>query len=147
MYSVAKTGKSMNVTDVELKQFFGLNLLMGCISNPRLRMYWQNGIVLNKVIECMSRDRFLALRTNIHFVNTVTIPEEAKTNKLWKVQPVVDAVRTTCAKLRCDFGYYSIDEQMIPFSGRCKLKQYVKNKPRPVGLKKCCNYIIFRYCP
>lgn len=44
MYSVAKTGKPLLTTPVELKKFFGINLLMGCLPYLRLRMYWQGGI-------------------------------------------------------------------------------------------------------
>ncbi|XP_049948040.1 piggyBac transposable element-derived protein 3-like [Schistocerca serialis cubense] len=83
----------------------------------------------------MSKEQFLALRNNVHFVDTIKPPEEAKTNRLWKVQPVIDTVRRRCHSLPRSFNYYSIDEQMIHFTGRCKLKQYIKGKPRPVGLK------------
>ncbi|XP_068081805.1 piggyBac transposable element-derived protein 3-like [Anabrus simplex] len=135
MYSVVKTGKSINTNPQELKKFFGINLLMGCIRYPRLSMYWQKGIQLNLISECMSRDRFLLLRKHLHVVDTVNKPNDADSNALWKVQPVIQKVRDVCLQLPRGNGSYSIDEQMIPFLGRCKLKQYVKNKPRPVGLK------------
>lgn len=60
-------------------------------------------------------------------------------NRLWKVQPVLDAVKGGCNKILRQPGNYSIDEQMVPFVGKTTLKQYVPNKPRPVGLK---NFVI-----
>lgn len=55
------------------------------------------------------------------------------------MQPVIDTVRNQCMKIERTKGNYSVDEQMIPFSGKCIMKQYVRNKPRPVGLK---NFVI-----
>ncbi|XP_066999015.2 piggyBac transposable element-derived protein 2 isoform X1 [Anabrus simplex] len=49
------------------------------------------------------------------------------------------SVRERCLQLPRVESSYSIDEHMVPFTGRCKLKQYIKNKPRPVGLK---NFVI-----
>ncbi|KAG8251040.1 hypothetical protein J6590_089080 [Homalodisca vitripennis] len=63
---------------------------------------------------------------------------QQKSNRLWKVQPIIDAVRKRCLELERGSGTYSIDEQIIPFLGSCPVRQVVKNKPRPVGLKKLC---------
>lgn len=49
---------------------------------------------------------------------------------------MIELIRNRCRALeRKPNSSFSIDEQMIPFLGRCPVKQYVRNKPRPVGLK------------
>lgn len=123
-----------NTNPRELKTFFALNVLMGCFLFPRLRVYWQRGYSLPSVTDYISRDRFLLLRNIFHMVDTESPPANGQ-NRLWKVQPIIDAVKRVCLDIPRDFVTYSIDEQMIPFTGRCPLRQFVKNKPRPVGLK------------
>lgn len=138
-YYLAKTGKSINATAERIKQLYGMHAVMGCIKYPRVSMYWKRGVELQLISSVMPRDEFFALRSSLHFVNAEVTPAEAETNKLWKVQPVIDAVRKRCLELERAPGPYSVDEQMIPFTGRCSMRQYVKGKPRPVGLK---NFVI-----
>lgn len=104
---------------------------------PRLHYYWSVKYDQKEIFTHMSRKRFFTLRNHLHFVNNLDVPREVKdSNKLWKIQPVLDAVRQQCLRReRLSTDKYAIDEQMIPFSGKCNLKQFVKNKPRPIGLK------------
>ncbi|KAL0829643.1 hypothetical protein ABMA28_003149 [Loxostege sticticalis] len=76
------------------------------------------------------------LRTNFHVVEEDIAPVGNK-NSLWKVQPVLNQVKNACEKIEKLPGYYSIDEQMLPFCGLCPkgLRQVIKSKPRPTGLK------------
>lgn len=94
IYSVLKKGTSMNTNSSELKRFFGINLHMGCFPFPRLRLYWQRGYSLPVISNCMTRNRFLELRNCFHLVDINS--SSHLQNKLWKVQPIIDAVRNVC---------------------------------------------------
>ncbi|XP_071036635.1 piggyBac transposable element-derived protein 3 [Parasteatoda tepidariorum] len=142
MYSVLKNGISMDTNKEELQRVFGINLIMGCIRYPRLRLYWQKQYSFSAIVQCMPRDRFLNLRNCFHLVDTASKTPQVN-NKLWKVQPIINQVRNVCLNLPRDQRSFSIDEQMIPFLGRAPVKQYVKNKPRPVGLK---NFVLTASC-
>ncbi|XP_053600445.1 piggyBac transposable element-derived protein 3-like [Plodia interpunctella] len=137
-YYMRKTGQELKTNAQEIASLLGIHLIMGVIPYPRLPMYWKLNVRLPLIADSMSRDRFLQLRNALHVVDTDTPPplkENELPNPLWKVQPVIDCILRACYKLERVPGFYSIDEQMIPFTGRCPVRQVVKNKPRPVGLK------------
>lgn len=140
-YYLQKNGKAVVVTEREIKKFFGMHANMGCIHFPNIHMYWNSKFKFSLIADVMPRDRFYFLRVNLHVIDNLGVPDQVKRdNKLWKVQPMIDLVRKRClAIVRKDCSAFSIDEQMIPFLGRCPVRQYVKNKPRPVGLK---NFVV-----
>lgn len=141
-YFQQQNGAPMNIpcTAAEIKKFFGIHGLMGIFKYPKIRMYWSTKHPFKEIIESMSRNRFFQLRVNLHCVDNLSMThDQQKSNRLWKVQPIIDAVRNRCLELERGGGTYSIDEQIIPFLGSCPVRQVVKNKPRPVGLK---NYVL-----
>lgn len=60
--------------------------------------------------------------------------EARQSDRIWKIRPLVNRVLQGCRNQPRD-QEVCIDEMMIPFSGTCSLKQFVPNKPNPVGLK------------
>ncbi|KAH8009210.1 hypothetical protein HPB51_012708 [Rhipicephalus microplus] len=135
MYCMSTTGKILKATPQKIRQLSGMHIIMGCICFPNIHMYWRRGYQVDQVTNVMPREEFKTLRSCLHFVDTQMPPNKPEENRLWKVQPIIDAVCKRCHKLDRAPVSYSIDEQIIPFTGRCSLRQYVKGKPRPLGLK------------
>ncbi|KAL3190274.1 hypothetical protein MRX96_019812 [Rhipicephalus microplus] len=80
----------------------------------------------------MTEKRFFKLRNNLHIV-----PEDFgfdSEDRLWKVRPFMELIRKRCLELALE-QECSVDEQMIPFKGQLSIKQYVKGKPSPWGIK------------
>ena len=134
---MTKTGRASDVTKEELKKFLGINIIMGNLKFPRLRMYWQSKYRVPIIRETMARSRFLFIHANL----AATSGEEPMNNinKYWKVHPVVEIVRNGCRALEPE-KYNSIEKQMITFHGRCPARQYIKNKPSPVDIKSFVHY-------
>ncbi|XP_022827512.1 piggyBac transposable element-derived protein 3-like [Spodoptera litura] len=135
LYYLRSTGRELKSTSSEIAKLIAIQIIMGCVPYPRLPMYWRAGTRLEIIGGLMSRDRFFTLRNALHVVDSDSPPPTEIVNPLWKVQPMIDQIKRACNKLERVPGFYSIDDQMIPFTGRCQLRQVVKNKPRPVGFK------------
>ncbi|XP_059161134.1 piggyBac transposable element-derived protein 3-like [Physella acuta] len=134
-YSVEKTGKSVDTTKKEMKQLLGIFFRMGLAKMPGTRCYWENDTRYDPVASTMSRNRFQLLMRVIYIVDNNRVTEEDKKDKLWKIRPWLEKFRNNCVKVVPDENN-SIDEMMIPFKGKfSKIKQYVKGKPHPWGIK------------
>lgn len=126
--------KELKTDANEMKKFIGAHIAMGCFRLPRLRLYYNRSLKV-PIVTQLPRNRMYLLRNNLHAVNNLEVSEEEKSsNKLWKVKPILEKFRSTILSLPKP-KHCAIDEQMIPFSGKTSLRQYVPNKPNPTGLK------------
>lgn len=55
-------------------------------------------------------------------------------DKLYKVRPIIESVRRRCLELKLE-EQLCVDEQIVPFTGHLSIKQYIKGKPCPWGVK------------
>ena len=117
LYSVQKTGKSVNVTVEEMKSFIEMQIVMGIVRMPRYEYYWSRELRYPAVADVMPLKRFDQLRRFLHVVDSDTFAEHSS-NKLFKIQPLIDSVRKECIKVEPE-EFHSIDEQIIP----CKTKR------------------------
>ncbi|XP_069683167.1 piggyBac transposable element-derived protein 3-like [Periplaneta americana] len=131
---VSLTGKSLNCTGREIRKFWGVSIVAALLGFPRLRMCWESRTRYPLVAENMARDRFYLLRRSIKVVDDNAVPQDQKQDSFWKVRPMLNSIRDACLQHRRTKNV-SIDEQMIPFHGHVRMRQYIKGKPHPVGLK------------
>jgi len=84
--SVARSAKSINTTAAEIERFLGATVFMSCISNPRIRMYWQRGLQIPLVCGTMTCDRYFKIRSSLKVVVDTDVSDDVKKQDgLWKV--------------------------------------------------------------
>ena len=133
--AVRTSGKSLLLKRDECMQFFGATLMMSVMKLPWMRLYWARETRVAAVADVFTRSRFHQLRSRMKIVVDEEVPQDARqVDRLWKVRPLLEAIRQGCLKIERPVEV-SIDEQMIPFTGKTVLKQFVPGKPNPEGLK------------
>ncbi|XP_040072993.1 piggyBac transposable element-derived protein 2-like [Ixodes scapularis] len=131
-YSVLQEGSSVKTDEEEIRRLVALHLTMGVLRYPRLRLYWRPSMKSALVASTgLSRNRFEKLRNNLHIVD---VNNPSTTDRLWKIRPLMDAFQERCNELDVE-ERLSLDEQIVPFKGRLDIKQYIRGKPNPWGVK------------
>ncbi|CAL1264790.1 unnamed protein product [Larinioides sclopetarius] len=110
----------------------GLFIAMGSLKYNQVRMYWSRELGLPYFVNAMTRDRFFELRNYMHFADNSALRDDS--DKLSKIRLFIDCVKKKCITLPRP-KHISIDEQMIPFSGRCQFRQYMPSNSNPLKLK------------
>lgn len=132
--SQIRTDKPPNVSNKEIEQFIGICLKMSIVHLPTTRHYWGE-LGIPSIFNTMSINRFEEIKRFIHFNNNANLPTNSiNYDKLFKVRPLLDAVRNICATIPKE-EYLAVDEQIIPTKSRSSLKQYNPNKPHKWGFK------------
>ncbi|XP_051169421.1 piggyBac transposable element-derived protein 3-like [Leptopilina boulardi] len=120
----------------EFEVFLGIIIFSTFNQRQSQKDYWSLDPFLRAepVAAAMSRNRFEAIKSKIKFHK----PKESDNqnfDKVWRVRPILNIFRKNIMK----FGFYStalsIDEMMVKYFGRCKLKQFIRTKPTRFGIK------------
>lgn len=133
LYAVQSQTKFAPTNIEEVKTFVGIHITMGNLHYPRVRFYWDKKLYIPQIADYMPFNRFSKLRQNLHFVDN-TEKDPNNKDRFWKVRPLYNQIRSRCLKLPLE-NMVCIDEQMIPFKEELNIKQYVKGKPCPWGIK------------
>ncbi|KAJ8927653.1 hypothetical protein NQ314_019855 [Rhamnusium bicolor] len=121
---------------IEMHVFLGVLLWVGLDKKPWLSHYWSHSELYNSLVcKFMSRKRFeILLRNNAD--NTTCPPED----RLHKVQSLISYLVSKYQKFYISSENVCTDETMVPFRGRLKFRQYIKEKRHKSDIK------IFKLC-
>lgn len=133
LYAVQNQKKFKPTSVFEIKIFIGIQLMMGSLKFPRVRMYWEQNFQIKVVSDNMTRDRFFAMITNFHVIDNEKVSKNNK-DKFVKVRPLYNKLKKKCNSIKIERNI-CVDEQMIPFKGHLSIKQYMRGKPCPWGIK------------
>lgn len=137
-YAIFKGNHNFSVSTKEMYIYLGILILSGYCKLPARRMYWEtksdtfNSLVSNSI----SRDRFETIHRFLHFNDNTKIDAS---NKLYKIQPLLDRINEVSQALALPLGEnFSLDEAMEPYYGHHHMKQFIKGKPIRYGFKFWC---------
>ncbi|XP_031639228.1 piggyBac transposable element-derived protein 4-like isoform X2 [Contarinia nasturtii] len=126
-----------DVDDIEIHAFIGLLFAAG-VDRSSKRNYREfygitRGMPLFRATLCLTR--FMELLRFLRFDDKDTRSERRKQDKLAPIRDLFDMVVKNLGKMYSPGENVTIDEQLVPFRGRCSFKQYIPSKPDKYGLK------------
>lgn len=123
----------------EIYALFGILITMGALddSHESVQFLWSE----NTLYACpfystvMPRVRFIYLLAFLRFDDYNTRLERRSTDKLAPIRAIVDTFITNCTNSFNPSSHLTVDEQLVPFRGKCPFKVYMKSKPAKYGIK------------
>jgi len=118
----------------EMYTFLATTILMSRNKKLDMKDYWSTDPLLSSPIfrQIMSRNRYLLLHQMLHFCNN---ENQEKGNRLFKLDVVLDEIRTHFKAGMVPFQNIVIDESLVLWKGRLSFKQFIKTKRHRFGIK------------
>ena len=120
----------------DIKKFIGIFLLMGLNKKPNIRQYWSQDPLYKQDFfsrpECLPRNRFLRILRYIRFADYENL---AVNDNLQKVRPFLEAFNHIVENVYMPEQNVAVDESLMLFKGRLKIRQYIPNKRNRYGVK------------
>jgi len=123
----------------ELDTFLGIIIAMGVHDDTSTSIHnlWSNEsfFSLPKYSKFMSRQRIFEILSCLRFDDSTTRKERQEKNRLAAISEVVNLIRDRCLENYNPGFNLTIDEKIIPFTGNCRFRVYMPNKPDKYGIK------------
>lgn len=105
--------------------FIGINFFIGYHKLSSWKNYWSTcpDLGVKLISNTIPRNRFDLILSNLHVQDNTLIPPN-NTDKLFKLNPLIDYCTDKFSKSYYGTKKLSIDESMIVFKGRSSMKQY-----------------------
>ena len=112
---------------------------MGYNKLPSIRHYWMTSddMDVKSIQKAMTRDRFKFILGKLHLNDNSKI-DKANPNKLWKIKSLINHLNASFQEKCKPKEHLSVDESIIRFKRRSRIKQYNPMKPIKRGYKLWC---------
>ena len=96
---------------------------------------WSNDYGIHKIRQCMSRNRFKSLMAALRFDEKTTRNQRKVRDKMAAIRDIWDEWQLCLKRYYIPGPNLTVDEQLMPFRGRCSFIQYLPSKPDRYGIK------------
>lgn len=129
-----KSLKWNDITVKEMKKFISAIILMGQVKKDRIRDYWSTNPLIETPIfgKLMSRNRWEQIWNFWHFSDNLLV--QNTDDRLYKVRPVLQHLTQRFQTVYKPAQELSLDEAMIPWRGRLRIRTYNPGKLIKYGI-------------
>ncbi|XP_052746053.1 piggyBac transposable element-derived protein 4-like [Bicyclus anynana] len=121
----------------EIISFLALMILQGLYPLATEESYFKfNGYgTMPYIAKIMTYNRFLLLKSMLHFVDNETLTDKNTNSKLFKIQPIIDYLNNKFSSLYYPCQEIAIDESLLKWHGRLSFAQKIRSKADHVGVR------------